>query len=340
MYSTIYGCKLDGRMNRMAVGAAPFGEMPSTAEILRRVRALMPDAGQNESDQHVVSQVVLKQFTEPWGQKRELLLARLSVRHPERRVVRGGPKRFGKIPDYLRFASSSAEDLWGAVETRLHEPLEVVKQGGTVDGTGHRAAIYDAIVLHLVRSIQTAALHEASWLQFREQTRQHWLTRPADLQLQHIVRHGYWTSDPARLSRMLDEYMREREGLVTSGALFRVSLEDRFERLRAGFRAFDLKILSSGAAEFLIGDAPVLLMRAGHGGLGFFDGVGVGNADEIVMPLTPRHVAVLGQGSDSREATPAEVERYNTLQVRIAYGHVHFRIGSSLASFVRSLLST
>ena len=59
-------------------------------------------------------------------------------------------------------------------------------------------------------------------------------------------------------------------------------------------------------------------MREGHGGLGFFDGVGVGNADEIVMPLTPRHVAVLGQGSESRDATPAEVERYNTLQVRIA----------------------
>ncbi|MGH3282001.1 MAG: hypothetical protein ACRDNW_23095, partial [Trebonia sp.] len=78
------------------------------------------------------------------------------------------------------------------------------------------------------------------------------------------MRHGYWTSDPARLEEVLEDYIRERDALVTSGALFRVSLEDRFERLRVGFRAFDLKILSAGDREFLIGDAPVLLMRAGH----------------------------------------------------------------------------
>lgn len=76
-------------------------------------------------------------------------------------------------------------------------------------------------------------------------------------------------------------------------------------------------------------------MREGRGGLGFFDGVGVGNADEIVMPLTPHRVAVLGR--ESRDAAPSEADRYNTLQVRIAQHHVHLRIGSNLASFVRSL---
>ena len=53
----------------MAIGAAPFGEMPSDREILQRVGALAPEAGQNEPDQHVVSKVILKQFTEPWGKK-------------------------------------------------------------------------------------------------------------------------------------------------------------------------------------------------------------------------------------------------------------------------------
>jgi hypothetical protein len=321
----------------VAVGAAPFGEIPSNQEILRRISALMPEAGQNEPDQHVVSQVILKQFTEPWGRKGEFLLARLNVRHPDRRIVRGGPKKFGKIPGYLPFASSSAEDLWSTTETRLHEPLEAIKQHGRVTDQAHQTAIREAVALHLVRSIQTAALHEASWLKFREFAKQYWLRRPGDLQLQHVARHGWWTSDPARLEQVLDDYIQQRDALVTSGALFRVSLEDRFERLRIGFRAFDLKILSAGDQEFLIGDAPVLLMREGHGGLGFFDGVGVGNADEIVMPLTPRHVAVLGQGSESRDAAPGEVDRYNTLQVRIAQHHVHFRIGSNLASFVRSL---
>lgn len=103
--------------------------MPSNREILRRVQDLAPEAAQNEPDQHVVSKVILKQFAEPWGAKGEVLLAGLNVRHPERKIVRGGPARFGKIPNYLRFASSSAEDLWGATETRLHEPLEAIKRG-------------------------------------------------------------------------------------------------------------------------------------------------------------------------------------------------------------------
>jgi hypothetical protein len=39
----------------MAVGAAPFGEMPSPAEVLARVKTLLPDAARHEPDQHVVS---------------------------------------------------------------------------------------------------------------------------------------------------------------------------------------------------------------------------------------------------------------------------------------------
>jgi hypothetical protein len=49
-------------------------------------------------------------------------------------------------------------------------------------------------------------------------------------------------------------------------------------------------------------DVPVLAMREGHGGLGIFDGVGVANADEIVLPLTPHHLTVLGQGSRAADA--------------------------------------
>lgn len=226
----------------MAVGAAPFGEMPSNREILQRVRALMPEAARHEPDQHVVSKVILKQFTEPYRKKGELLLASLDVRHPERKIVRGGSARFGKIPNYLRFASSSAEDLWSKTETRLQEPLEAVRRDDRLIAPAHEAVVRDAIALHFIRSIPTAALHQTTWRERREAARQQWR------------------------------------------------------------------------------------------------GVGLANADEIVLLLTPHHVIVLGQGPESRQATDNEVDRYNTLQVRIAYCHVYFRPGSGLASFVRSLL--
>ena len=53
--------------------------MPSNHEILQRVRTLVPEAARNEPNQHVVSKVILKQFTQPWGKKGELLLASLNV---------------------------------------------------------------------------------------------------------------------------------------------------------------------------------------------------------------------------------------------------------------------
>lgn len=102
-----------------------------------------------------------------------------------------------------------------------------------------RARDRDQIALHLARSIPTAALQQTSWLKFRASAKQHWLQRPAQLQALHVALFHYWTSDPARLELALDTYMREPEDLVKSGALFRVSIEDRFERMCIGFQAFD-----------------------------------------------------------------------------------------------------
>jgi hypothetical protein len=321
-------------------GAAPFGEMPSNREILRQVQLLIPEAADNEEGQHVVSRVVLKQFTEPCGKKGELFLASLNVRHADRKVACGSPAKFGKVPGYLRFASSSAEDLWGEVETRLHEPLEAVRQDDRIADLSHEAVIRDAVALHYVRSIPTAVLHRATWRDHREVARQHWRVQPQMLEWFHVSAFGWWTNDPARLELALDHFYKPMEKLVSSGAFFRVSLEDRFKRVRDGLQAFELKILTTSSQEFLIGDVPVLTLRDGHQGAGIFGGVGVANADEIVMPLTPHHVAVLGKGDQSREATDDEVQRYNTSQVRHAYRYFYFRPTSSLATFARSVLGT
>jgi hypothetical protein len=262
----------------------------------------------------------------------------LNVRHPERKIIRGGPARFGKMPNYLRFASSSVEDLWGATETRLHELLDAVERHSHIADPSHEANVRDAIALHFIRSIPTAALHQTTWTERREAARQQCRDNPEMLRWIHVNVFGWWTDDPARLELALDQFYGPVEQLIASDAIFRVSLEDRFQRVRAGFQAFDLKILASPDREFLIGDVPVLAMREGHGGLGIFDGVGLANADEIVLPLTPHHVAVLGQGNKSREASADEVDRYNSLQVRLAFRYVFMRPGGDLAVFVRSLL--
>ena len=125
----------------MAVGAAPFGEMPSPAEMLQGIRGLMPDAARHVTDQHVVSQVVLKQFAEPYGKKGEILLAALNREHPASKMTTGGPDKFGKVSDFVRFASGSAEELWQRTETRLHDVIEAVKRDGEVSDPAHDALI-------------------------------------------------------------------------------------------------------------------------------------------------------------------------------------------------------
>lgn len=324
----------------MAVGTAPFGEMPSPAEMLHGIKELMPDAARHMPGQHVVSQVVLKQFAEPYGEKGEILLSALSRDHPASKMTTGGPGKYGKVPDYVRFASGSAEELWQRTETRLHDVIEAVKCDGQVSDPAHEALVRDSIALHFVRSIPTRAYHQESWAKHREAARQRLRAQPRLLREIHVHRFGWWTSDPERLERAIDWFYGPLDALVGSDALFRYSLEERLERLRTGFRAFDLKILTTHQREFLIGDVPVLAMREGRGGLGIFDGVGVANADEIVLPLTPHHVAVLGQGSGVGEATNEEVERYNTLEVLVAYKHVHFRPTCGLDQFARTVLAS
>ncbi len=323
----------------MAVGAAPFGEMPSPAEVLQGIRELMPDAARHVPGQHVVSQVVLKQFAEPYGKKGEVLLAALNREHPASKMTTGGPDKFGKVPDFVRFASGSAEELWHRTETRLHDVIEAVKRDGKVSSPADDAVIRDSIALHFVRSISTRAYHQQSWVEHREAARQRLRAQPRLLQQIHVHRFGWWTSDPERLEQAIDWFYGPLDALVGGDALFRYSLEERVGRLRTGFRAFDLKILTARQRELLIGDVPVLAMREGHGGLGIFDGVGVANADEIVLPLTPHHLAVLGQGSGAADATDNEVERYNTLEILIAYKHVYFRPMSGLDEFARTVLA-
>jgi hypothetical protein len=143
----------------MAVGAAPFGEMPSPAEMIQGISQLMPDAARHVPGQHVVSQVILKQFAEPYGKKGEVLLAALDREHPTRKMTTGGPDRYCKVRDYVRFASGAAEELWHRTETRLHEPLEAIKQDSQLSNPAHATLVRDAIALHLVRSIPTRAYH-------------------------------------------------------------------------------------------------------------------------------------------------------------------------------------
>jgi hypothetical protein len=45
-------------------------------------------------------------------------------------MTTGGSDKFGKVTDFVRFASGSAEELWWRTETRFRGVIEAVKRDG------------------------------------------------------------------------------------------------------------------------------------------------------------------------------------------------------------------
>ncbi len=85
--------------------------------------------------------------------------------------------------------------------------------------------------------------------------------------------------------------------LAGSGALWRERIESLYLNVRAMTQAAGLEILTVQDGEFLIGDVPALTVRAGHAGVGVMGGIALAEAQSVLLPLGPRHVAALGRGN-------------------------------------------
>jgi hypothetical protein len=311
--------------------------LPPPDEIIARMEQLMPHADDHISGQHTVSAVILRRFTEPWGAKAEELLAGLNIRYVNARPSRGGPDKFGKVRNFVQFASRLLEKRWQEAEDKLHGALSAIEDGTLFDDLNYVEAIRDIVVLHFVRSIPMSLLHEETWHRMREAHRRRWLQYPVLLHKLHYQRFGFYAAGPQRLEAIIDDLIDPLPSLVDQGALFRVSLDDRFCRFRQAISGYGLELFTPECGEFLIGDVPALTIRHGRDGTGIFGGVGLANADEIVLPLGPHWMAVLGNHNRMRvvEIPQETVRRYNIMQVQTAYQHVHFRPSSGLENLVR-----
>ncbi len=96
-----------------------------------------------------------------------------------------------------------------------------------------------------------------------------------------------------------------------------------------------VQLLHPGDGMFLIGDSPVISID--HlGQLGPENGVAMGNAIQILMPLTPRTLIAFGPSATG--VVPAEVvAELNTFQVRAAREYVFVHPASGLEGFVRTV---
>ena len=135
---------------------------------------------------------------------------------------------------------------------------------------------------------------------------------------------------------LTDRMFADIVGKVDDGVLFRVRVEDLFRKVRGDLRSAGLEILRPERGEFLIGDTPALTLGR-DGRVRVLGGVSLGDAANVLLPLSPTCCAGLGPAHRTHRVPKDVVDRINTIQVQAAYRHVYFRPGSGLQTFVRSV---
>lgn len=306
---------------------------------LKRVRELEPEAHKRIKNQHVVSKVILKGFAAPGQGGTGWQLTPFDLRLG-RELKPRGIGGCGKVPDFLEFASESAEQLWKSVEDQLHTAIGAARAGHLRDQDAYAEAIKDGIALHLVRSLRYREMHRAIVAQSIENVRREAVhSRRALLQAEFYRRTGLLAAGPEALGTLLDEPISKWRALDTRGATVRASMEAMFRRVRAVLRpqAVEVWHVPTGYA-LLISDSPAFTFRYLNGHTSVMPNVAIGDSHGIALPVAGDCLVVTGPKAKDDELLPDQVSLFNQLQVTISHRYVYYRPGSGLKTFIQAML--
>lgn len=313
-------------------------------EAVQRISAAMPDVRQVLEDaegpvgeQHTVSKVLLKQFAGHGGRDNRRIIP-FSLEYPDSRHRSKSPRECGKVPDFVKFGSGHLErHVWKPIEDALPDALAAVDDRTVFDRPEHVATIKNAIILHFVRSTQIRDLQRDIWPHLVARKREWWLSSGATL-LNHGYRlhHGLYPGSVQERQRFLEERLQLWLDAAESELLFDARLEALFHQGCEMVADFGLEILTPERGQFLIGDVPALTVRHDRNKAGVRNGIALGDAHSVVLPLGPRRLAAFGP-VNGYGTIPVDLRnRLNGIQVQGADRYVYFRPGSGLEEFVRS----
>ncbi|KUN90422.1 DUF4238 domain-containing protein [Streptomyces caeruleatus] len=289
------------------------------------------------SRQHLVSQVLLKQFTTAGQDGSGRQLRPVDVRNPERRNKLASTRTCGWADTFVAFDSASAENLWSSVERRAPAAFEAVHAGTPFADPLHVEALRDLVVLHYVRShryrsVYTNAFETVS-VKLRGQLVEQYpeqLRREALRQTRlHLAGSGPLGAFAERLIEQ-SEVTQEFE----NGKLFRTSIEGMFNKVRAAAAKWSLEVLTPESGQFLVGDNPAVSVRTDVRPFSY--NMAFGDAHSIVLPISPRHLLALGRVNLVGTIPRTTVNDLNTVQIRAADHYVYMHPRSTrLETFAR-----
>lgn len=256
--------------------------------------------------QHTVSRVVLRRFA--WHDKITVYDRRSDA------IYSKGPG--GLFHErYDRHDPVTAEERWGRIETKMPRVYKLLDERRVLDDEDAVETLLDLMAMHWVRTPAMRMAHEQ-------------------------VRHTVVAASMRDLStkpQLLASALKQQIGLVAAGQgeldwynarlhqnvftgqgekIFSDRVGENYEKVRAILARSRLQIGYADRMDFIIGDAPVVTLKRDHDGVGPHQGVAVGDASEICMPISPR--ILIGLGPTPKEVTLDSeiVIRYNSLQVR------------------------
>jgi Protein of unknown function (DUF4238) len=269
--------------------------------------------------QHIVSEGVLRCFVGPVPSigKR---LAHFDLAAGQTTLDQA--KDVGFVENFVPVDSQATENLWQTVETRLRQAIKAVRNGTALGSPVHASTLRNAVALHYTRNPQTLTTHNQSFADA--------LKRGVDglAKTPHAARafqqtHGLVAAGPEAQRRGAEAVYGRLIKLHEEGGLFRLSVQRLFEKVCDRFETRGIQILTPGSRdkEFLLGDRPAITIDRTTGATG----VPVDDADEIVMPMTPRLLIVLGESNGTCSISDDEVDSYNALQARLAHDYLIHR---------------
>ncbi|MEU9646496.1 DUF4238 domain-containing protein [Streptomyces sp. NPDC048188] len=287
--------------------------------------------------QHLVSQVLLRQFTMPGSRSAGWQLLPIDVCNPDRPTKLKGTRACGWAADFVAVDTASVEALWGSVESRAPAAIAAVHASEPFADPLHVEALRDLVVLHYVRSHRYRGVHTSAFETTSVRLRGELTSRFSDqLRREALRQTGLHLTGPGSLDAFAERLIKESEvaQAFESGELFRASIENTFNQVRAMAATWHVEVLVPENGQFLIGDNPAVTVRTDTTPYSY--NMAFGDAHSIVLPIGPRHLLALGAGNMMASVSRAVVDEINAVQVFAADRFVYMHPRSGLETFAKA----
>jgi hypothetical protein len=278
----------------------------------------MTDRPPHIKRQHVVSRVVLARFAV------DKIVEVEDVRKPGRWRPRS-PSAVAYVKDYVRHDSAAVEAVWQQTETLLATALDELDEGGVPErGSRTEQTVKDCLALHWARSHSFKAAADKAWERVRRAHAEDLLARrPELLAWIFAQRTGRDDPTPQDLADVNDDLHQGPEDIV-DGRHFSERVRHFYAEAQAKFADRSLQVgrCLPDTRDLVISDNPVITPSRRKPGLNAEQGVALGDAHGVGMPLGPRLFVSLTDRPHAAKISDAQAAVLNDWQASIRRTHL------------------